>query len=95
MSQAEHIYNILSDGLPHRTDELVREVYHGGALARLGARIYDVQKKHNVKIESWHDPYNRKLWWYRIVGRKTNVEATVARINAIPAKKAVEQAQLF
>lgn len=69
MSQAHRLWNLLSDGQPHRTDEILQEVYgndHAG-LARVGARIYDIQKKHpEVDITGWHDKDNGKLYWYQM-----------------------------
>jgi hypothetical protein len=65
-SQTKLIYDLLSDGYAHRTDEIVSKIYSGGSLARVGARIWDIQKKFNVKIEGWHDHDNPKLYWYQI-----------------------------
>lgn len=65
-SQTDRLYDLLSDGEPHRTDEIVAKIYSGGALARVGARIWDVQKKYGVKIDGWHDHDNPKLYWYQI-----------------------------
>lgn len=69
MSQAEKLWNALADGKPHRTDELLKTVYgddHLG-LARLGARVYDIQKKHpEVEIVGWHDPINARLYFYQM-----------------------------
>src|ERR1035438_863416 len=41
-SQTDRLYTLLSDGKPHRTDEIVQKIYSGGALARLGGRINDL-----------------------------------------------------
>lgn len=65
-SQTTRLHDLLSDGEAHRTDEVVRKIYSGGALARVGARIFDVQKKYGVKIIGWHDHDNPKLYWYQI-----------------------------
>lgn len=70
MSQNDSLYRILSDGLPHRADNLVVSVYgfcDGVRLARLSARVYDVKMKHSVEINSWPDKGNKKLWWYQLV----------------------------
>lgn len=66
MTQTDTIYNILIDGQPHRTDEIVRRVYRqlGPSLARVGARIYDIKKKYTVEIEGWRDPQRPTLYWY-------------------------------
>jgi hypothetical protein len=56
------------DGKSHRTDGIVEKIYGTGlSLSRVGARIYDVQKKYVVKIKGWHDPENPKLYWYGII----------------------------
>lgn len=75
-SQTDRLYNLLSDYLPHRTDEIVRIIYGEGerclacgrkenlSLARVGARIYDVKKKYGVRITGRKDADNKKLYWY-------------------------------
>jgi hypothetical protein len=74
MSQTDQLYNLLKDGLPHRTDEILRVVYgneHMG-IARIGARIADLKNgKHAAKIycdipDARADQNNRKLFWYQI-----------------------------
>ena len=42
MSQTSQLYELLSDGKPHRTDEIADKIYSGGSLARVGARINDL-----------------------------------------------------
>jgi hypothetical protein len=67
-SQTQRLYELLLDGKSHRTDEIVAKIYGQGlSLSRVGARIYDVQKKYKVKIKGWHDTDNPKLYWYGIV----------------------------
>jgi hypothetical protein len=68
-TQTDRLYNLLSDGKPHRTDEIQVVVYGGDhrGLARVGARIYDIKYKHRVTINGWHDPDNKTLYWYQIV----------------------------
>lgn len=68
MSQLDLLYDLLYDGLPHRTDEIMKVVYgsdHLG-LARVGARIYDLKKRMNVIIKSWPDPEKKSLTWYQM-----------------------------
>ena len=68
MSQTNILYNILKDGQPHRSDELVKLVYgnqHLG-LARLGARVWDIKKKYGVEIYGWADKEIRTLYWYQL-----------------------------
>ena len=67
MNQYERLYLLLKDGNPHRTDEIVREVYgERMSLARVGARIYDIKKKYGVDVDGWHDEQNPTLYWYQI-----------------------------
>lgn len=67
-SQTQPLYELLLDGKSHRTDEIVAKISGQGlSLSRVGARIYDVQKKYKVKIKGWHDEENPKLYWYGIV----------------------------
>jgi hypothetical protein len=59
-SQRQRLYELLLDGRSHRTDEIVDKIYGSRlSLTRVGARIYDVQKKYKVKIKGWHDKDNR------------------------------------
>lgn len=69
MSQINRLLNVLEDGLPHRSDELLKNVYgseHLG-LARLAARIYDLKKRMNVQIRSYPDPEHKSLTWYQLI----------------------------
>lgn len=64
MSQKEKLREFLSDGKPHRTDEIVNSVYGQGlSLARVGARIYDL-KQDGFKIVGWKDTETPSLYWY-------------------------------
>ena len=66
-SQTDRLYNFLSDEKPHRTDEIVNVIYGPGlSLARVGARIWDIQQKYRVKIEGWHDKERPALYWYQL-----------------------------
>ncbi len=67
-SQTSKLYDLLKDGLPHRTDEIMEKVYgndHLG-LARCGARIWDIKKKYHIEIEGEKDPIKPSLYWYWI-----------------------------
>ncbi len=57
MSQVEKLFEILKDGKPHRTDEILKKVYGNSKLgiARIAARTYDVKNRYLVKIDSWND----------------------------------------
>lgn len=66
VSQTDKLYDLLSDGNAHRTDEIVSKAYSGGSLARVGARIWDIKRKYGVEIIGWHDEKNPSLYWYQI-----------------------------
>ena len=64
MSQKYKLREFLSDGKPHRTDEIVREVYGQGlSLARVGARIFDL-KVDGFRTVGWKDAETPSLYWY-------------------------------
>lgn len=66
-SQTERLYELLMEGFPVRTDQIVKTIYgEGNTLARVGARIWDIQKKYGVKIEGYHDKENPALYWYKL-----------------------------
>ncbi len=66
-SQTERLYELLREGFPVRTDQIVKTIYgDGNTLARVGARIWDIQKKYGVKIEGYHDKENPALYWYKL-----------------------------
>lgn len=78
-SQTDKLYNLFSDGKPHRTDEIQQIVYgseHLG-LARCGARVWDLKKKYHVQINGWHDPENASLYWYEMVQEKQSLFARI------------------
>lgn len=65
-SQKIRLLKLLSDGKPHRTDNILQEVYgseHLG-LARVGARIWDL-KQAGKNIVGWKDE-NKQLYWYQL-----------------------------
>lgn len=68
MSQTDDLYEILKDGKPHASFDLVRAIYHQNSptIARLSARIYDISKRYDVRIRSWRDKENETMWWYQI-----------------------------
>jgi hypothetical protein len=67
-TQTQRLYELLKDCRPHRTDEIMRVVYGSDHLgvARIGARVWDVQKKYGVKVDGRHDPEKPSLYWYRM-----------------------------
>ena len=68
MSQTERLYDLLTDGLPHRTDEIMESVYGGShlGLARIGARVFDIKRRYGVEITGWKDDQNQALYWYQL-----------------------------
>jgi hypothetical protein len=74
MTQTERLYNLLKDGNPHRTDEILRIVYgseHTG-LARIGARVDDLKKgkwrgQVRCEIVGHKDPQNQALYFYKLI----------------------------
>lgn len=69
-SQTERLYELLKDGQPHRTDEILEKVYgseHLG-IARIGARVADLREKY--EIVGYKDKDNRSLYFYRLIGPK-------------------------
>ena len=62
------MYNLLKDGQPHSTPEILRVVYgseHLG-IARISARAWDIRKKYAVQIESKRDSENPTIYFYKI-----------------------------
>ena len=90
-SQTDRLYDLLKSGRPVRTDEIVEKIYSGGALARVGARIWDVQKRYGVKIDGRHDMENPKLYWYCM--RKVQVPVLPPAFRPKPAE--AQSQQLF
>lgn len=84
MSQADKLLEVLSDGEPHRTDEILDKVYGGEhlGLARIGARVHDL-KNRGQKIEGWTDPDHKTLYWYQLENPAKSREA----ISANPARE--------
>lgn len=72
LSQVVKIYKILSDGKPHRFDEIQQELFGGtkyGAF-RLGARIFDIKKEYGVDIIGHKDKNNPALYWYQLTTKQ-------------------------
>lgn len=75
-TQASRLWELLSDGQPHRTDEILQKVYGGTHLgiARVGARIYDLKKKRDgVEIRGWKDQFKKTLYWYQMIKKPMTV----------------------
>lgn len=67
-SQTEKLFKLLNDHIPHRTDEIVKEVYGPGCtLARVAARVGDVKRDHpEMRVESWKAPEDQTLHYYQM-----------------------------
>lgn len=67
-TQTDRLFNVLSDGYPHRTDEILRKVYGSDHLgiARIGARVADLKQKGYVIPDAKPDPNKPTLYWYRM-----------------------------
>lgn len=72
MSQAESLLNLLSDGKPHSTVEILEKIYGGShlGLARVGARVYDLRLK-GYEIEGKKDEVTKSIYWYQLKGEKS------------------------
>jgi hypothetical protein len=67
ISQSERLLNLLKDGRPHRTDEILAKVYGSEHLgvARISARINDI-KRQGYQITGYKDNRNTALYWYKM-----------------------------
>lgn len=93
MTQAERLLKLLKDGRPHRTDEILCEVYgseHLG-IARVGARIADL-KKLGHHIIGYHDSKNRKLYVYKLIPPQVPVMPPAFDKPPVPQKRSNTQA---
>jgi len=66
ISQTKIIYDLLLDGEPHSTYEMVNLIKPDGGLVRISERIREIQKQHGIVIDSWPDNKNRSMWRYQI-----------------------------
>jgi hypothetical protein len=66
MSQITKLKQLLSDNRPHSTYEICEVVYGDSHLgvARIGARVWDLNHKHAFRIVGWKDTENPALYWY-------------------------------
>ncbi len=71
-SQLEKMWDLMRDGNPHSTYQIVAEVYDMSTttIARVASRVFDMKKKYGVDINSWPDKDNPKMWWYQVVIKK-------------------------
>ncbi len=92
MSQTEKLYELLKDGRPHRTDEILRVVYgssHNG-IARIGARISDLKNGKwsqgiHCRIIGWHDANTSALYWYQLEQTKMPVMPPAFEVQPVEA----------
>jgi hypothetical protein len=68
MSQTERLFKLLSDFRVHDTPEILEKVYGSSHLgiARVSARIWDVQRKYGVRIESKKSEKKSSIWEYQM-----------------------------
>jgi len=76
MSLKDKIYEILKDGKPHRSDEIVRRLFRTDNTTKIGlfnlhARIHDLRKDGYNIPPATHDKEYSKLCWYQIVKPKS------------------------
>lgn len=66
-SQAQRLLELLQDGEPHSTVEIMERVYGGDhlGLARVGARVWDLKTKGH-EIVGWKDKERPTLFWYQM-----------------------------
>lgn len=96
-SQADRLWNLLRDGRPHRTDEILSLVYgseHAG-IARIGARIADVKNKQHVEIRGHKDKQNPSLYWYQAIDIPEVLRVITVLPPAFPEKKVEKQLKLI
>ncbi|MEO0304702.1 MAG: hypothetical protein ABIM64_05520 [candidate division WOR-3 bacterium] len=81
-SQNKKLLELLLDGKPHSTVEILKKVYGDEklGLARISARIWDLEKKHGCvfldeygkeitekgKLRCWKDKNHPTIYWYRL-----------------------------
>jgi len=65
--QGPKLHQVLSDGKPHSTVEILQRVYgtSHSDIGRIGARILDL-KARGCQITSWPDPENKAIWFYQM-----------------------------
>lgn len=70
MSQVDKLLELLSDGQPHPTTEILRVVYNLSGeekgIARIASRVTDLRDRGYV-IESRRGLKNKTVWWYKLM----------------------------
>ena len=69
LSQTDRLYNLLSDGEPHSTVEILNKIYgvgHSG-YANIHGRVTDVRRKYKpIEIINFRDDKIKSLTYYQI-----------------------------
>jgi len=96
MSQKEKLFELLRDGEPHRTDEIVEKVYGDKrlSLSRVGARIHDLKiDGHN--ITGWKDENRPTLYWYQLIKERLCYKSLTEKFASGQEMSSNEIARLF
>jgi hypothetical protein len=75
ISQTERLYNLLSDGEPHSTVEILNRIYgvdHAG-YANIHGRITDIRKKYHLNIINFKDDNTKTLTYYQIIPKEPEI----------------------
>lgn len=86
MTQADRLLELLRDGRPHSTVEILRAVYNlpeNKGIARIGARIHDLRRKGH-HIEGRPGKINKSVWWYRLTPKEE--AQTITHLKRVPVK---------
>ena len=77
LSQTERLYRLLSDGLPHRSDDIQRIICGSDkvGLFRLAARCLDVKHKYGVSLTGRRDREKPTLYWYQMFRPQNEISA--------------------
>jgi hypothetical protein len=83
-SQVDKLYDLLKDGKPHSTNEIIEFVYpregREKTPARISARIFDVKRKYGVEIpDATQDKNTKGLFWYQIKTTPDHQNFTIQR----------------
>lgn len=67
-SQVDRLYDLLSDGEPHSTTEILKKIYGREHLgyANIHGRVTDIRKKYGVKVRNFKDDRIKSLSYYQI-----------------------------
>jgi hypothetical protein len=76
ISQTTRLFDLLSDGNPHSTNEIQEKIYGREHLgyANIHGRITDIRKKYGVEIINFKDDKIKSLSYYQILPPETNLD---------------------